>query len=52
MIVAQIHGLSMQNAADPDAVDLDLAFGLFADMIGLLGLPPCHNEERGEHPEP
>ena len=52
MIVAQIDGLSMQNAADPDAVDLDLAFGLFADMIGLLGLPPCHNEERGEHPEP
>jgi hypothetical protein len=34
LIVATIDGLSLQIATDPDAVDLDTAFGVLAEMVG------------------
>lgn len=36
LVIAVIDGLSMQAAADRNAVDLDEAFGMLADMIELL----------------
>lgn len=33
LIVATIDGLSLQIATDPDAVDLDTAFGVLAEMV-------------------
>ena len=33
LIVATIDGLSLQIATDPDAVDLDAAFGVLAEMV-------------------
>ena len=35
LIVATIDGLSLQIAADPQAVDLDAAFAILADMVRL-----------------
>ena len=35
LVVAAIDGLSLQVAADPDAVDLDTTFGVLAEMVRL-----------------
>jgi AcrR family transcriptional regulator len=35
LVIAVIDGLAMQAAADPDAVDVDDAFAMLADMIAL-----------------
>jgi len=36
LVIAVIDGLSMQTAANPQAVDVDEAFAMLADMIALL----------------